>query len=84
MLKVFSMAPTETSDLQSLFVAATPFLFINDVKQEDWCRVMGDPNDSRIGPWKYIAQYTLLDQTVWDRPGEVIYFVRDFNNYFCD
>ena len=40
MLKVFSMAPTETSDLQSLFVAATPFLFINDVKQEDWCRVI--------------------------------------------
>lgn len=74
------MAPTETSDLQSLLVAATPFLLINDVKQEDWCRVMDDPKDSRIGPWKYMAQYTVLNQTVWDRPGEVIYFVTDSNS----
>ena len=71
------MTPSDTSSLQSLLAAATPFLLISDVKREDWCRVMRDLKDGRIGPWKYTAQYTVRDQKVWDRPGEVIYFVTD-------
>ena len=71
------MTLSDASSLQTLLDAATPFLHISDVKREDWCRVMKNPKDGRIGPWKYTAQYTVLDQKVWDRPGEVIYFVTD-------
>src|SRR5262245_15523356 len=71
------MTPRDTSSVQSLLATATSFLRITDVKREDWCRVMRKPRDRRIGPWKYTAQYTVLDQKVWDRPGEVIYFVTD-------
>lgn len=39
--------------------------------------MMQNPKDGRIGPWKYTASYTILDQRIWDRPGEVIYFVTD-------
>lgn len=71
------MNSSEAALLKSLIAAATPFLSIIDVKREDWCRVMQKANDGRIGPWKYTAQYTVLDQRTWDRPGEVIYFVTD-------
>lgn len=71
------MLPEDQESLRSLLSAATPFLHITDAKQEAWCRVIKDPKDSRIGPWQYRADYTVLDQKTWDRPGEVIYFVVD-------
>jgi hypothetical protein len=38
---------------------------------------MQKPADKRIGPWRYTAQYDVLDKETWTRPGEVIYFVVD-------
>ena len=69
------MSPSEANILKALLDAATPFIKIEDAAREDWCRVMQKENDGRIGPWKYNAKYVVLDQRVWDRPGEVIYFV---------
>jgi len=74
------MLASERSSLHQLLAAATPFLRITDVKPEEWCRVMKNPKDGRIGPWKYAAEYVVLDQKTWDRPGEVIYFVVDPEN----
>lgn len=71
------MNSSDRSTLDLLLASATPFLRINDVKREDWCRIMQKPKDPRIGPWKYTAVYEVLDQRHWDRPGEVIYFVTD-------
>src|SRR5687767_3591727 len=71
------MSPNDRSTLDLLLSGATPFVRINDVKREDWCRVIQRPNDGRIGPWKYTAVYDVLNQKHWDRPGEVIYFVTD-------
>lgn len=36
---------------------------------------MGDPNDARVGPWQFVAEHEVLDEAVWRRKGEVIYFV---------
>ena len=74
------MFDSEKNSLQSLLAAATPFLCITGAKPEEWCRVMKDPKDGRIGPWKYTAEFTVLDQNTWDRHGEVIYFVVDSEN----
>lgn len=71
------MLADDQASLRSLLSAATPFLRITNAKREAWCRVMNDPKDGRIGPWQYTADYTVLDQKTWDRPGEVIYFVID-------
>jgi hypothetical protein len=68
---------SESTPLRSLLDAATPFLRITGVRRHDWCRLMEDPDDGRIGPWKYFADYVVLDQKVWGRRGEVIYFVTD-------
>lgn len=38
---------------------------------------MKKSTDGRIGPWKYSAHFEVLDQAVWKRAGEVIYFVAD-------
>ena len=70
-----TMQTTDTISLQALLDAATPFIKIEDAIREDWCRVMQKPTDPRIGPWKYIAEYQVLDQKTWDKPGEVVYFV---------
>jgi hypothetical protein len=71
------MQSSDSEFLGKLLAAATPFLHITDAIREDWCRVMQKQTDGRIGPWKYTAQYKVLDQKTWDRPGEVIYFVTD-------
>lgn len=67
-------APLDIKSLQVLLDAATPFVRIDGVVREDWCR---DTLNKRHGPWKYRARYVVLDQDVWDRKGEVIYFVTD-------
>lgn len=72
-----NMRAEDEASLSILIAAATPFLRITDAKPEAWCRVMQKPDDPRIGPWKYTAEYTVLDQRVWDQAGEVIYFVVD-------
>ena len=71
------MTPTETNALQALLSSATPFLHITGAAREDWCRVMQNSKDKRVGPWKYTAYYEVLNQQAWDRAGEVIYFVTD-------
>lgn len=71
------MTPADRATLDLLLRNATPFIRIDDVRREDWCRVIQDPTDRRIGPWKYTAVYEVLDQKRWDRAGEVIYFVTD-------
>lgn len=38
---------------------------------------MRDPKDGRIGPWNYEAQFTVLDEKIWSRSGEVLYFLTD-------
>jgi hypothetical protein len=71
------MNSEDRQSLQTLLEAATHFLRITGVKPEPWCRVMKNPNNGRVGPWQYSADYIVLDQKLWDRPGEVIYFVVD-------
>lgn len=73
------MSYQQPSELVALLNAATPFLRINDVARMDWCRVMLDPSDSRIGPWKYRAVYEVLDEKVWKTSGEVLYFITNVN-----
>ena len=67
-----NMTETEHHDLGMLIAAATPFLCIHNVRPEPWCRVIKDPKDKRIGPWKYTAEFTVLDEPTWSQKGEVI------------
>lgn len=63
------------SDIQTLVQAATPFLRIDGADRIDWMRnVQSGP---RRGPWRYRARYTVLNDAVWSRAGEVLYFVTD-------
>lgn len=61
--------------LNSLVVAATPILRITGIRPRDWCR--NAQNKSRFGPWRYEAEYTVLDKKTWSSRGEVLYFVTD-------
>lgn len=71
------MTPDDQTALRSILRAATPFLRIKSATRTDWCRVMEDPNDSRFGPWSFVADFDTLDLSTWRRPGEVLYFVTD-------
>lgn len=64
-------------EVHALLAAATPFLRINGAERVDWCRDIKDPKDSRIGPWRYRAAFEVLNPEVWERSGEVLYFVTD-------
>ncbi|TWO71505.1 hypothetical protein FN976_11365 [Caenimonas sedimenti] len=66
-----------TAPLLAIVAEAVPFLRIDGVQRRDWCRVMRAARDPRIGPWRYVARYTVLDQSTWDAPGEVLYLVTD-------
>lgn len=61
--------------LNSLVAAATPFVRIDGVHTQDWCRNVS--SGSRFGPWRYEADYTVLDKATWARTGEVLYFATD-------
>lgn len=63
--------------LQELVDAAHPFLRITGVERVSWCRDIANPRNKRIGPWKYKAQFAVLDDSVWSRKGEVLYFATD-------
>ena len=76
-----SISPTNAiACVNKLVKASTPFLRINSADRFDWCRVMEDPSDKRIGPWKYRAAYDVLADKVWSQRGEVLYFVVDSMN----
>jgi len=38
---------------------------------------MQDPADTRIGPWRFVAEFDVVDKAAWSQSGEVIYFVTD-------
>lgn len=63
--------------VNKLIATSTPFIRINSADRFDWCRVMTDPEDKRIGPWHYRAVYDVLDKNIWSQKGEVLYFVVD-------
>lgn len=71
------MPSSDLESLRALLAAAVPFLRITGALREDWCRVMQDAKDPRIGPWRYEAEFEVLDMSTWRRKGEVIYFVTD-------
>ena len=65
----------ETKTLEQLIVGATPFLIIGGMRPVTWCRnVQRGP---RSGPWQYKAEYSVVNDTAWNRLGEVLYFVTD-------
>lgn len=64
-----------TSIIQALTAGATPFLRIDGVMPVHWCRnVQSGP---RFGPWRFEAVFAELDGRIWQREGEVLYFVTD-------
>lgn len=65
------------ADLDRLYAHTSPVLQITGAKPVAWCRPMSNPNDPRIGPWRYEAIYKVLDQDAWDRDSEVLYMVVD-------
>ena len=68
----------ELSTVKSLVAAARPFVRIDGIKPQAWCRnVQAGP---RLGPWRYQAAYTVLDEHTWSQKGEVLYFVTDQTN----
>ena len=66
--------------VNKLVANSTPFIRINSLDRYEWCRVMENPKDKRIGPWKYRAVYDVLSEKVWSQRGEVLYFVVDSMN----
>jgi len=50
-------------------------LRITGVRRRDWCRNVA--SGSRLGPWKYECEHTVLDEAAWRRRDEVLYFVTD-------
>jgi len=68
---------TDKQIVNDLISAATPFLRIKGASLRQWCRVMQKEKDGRIGPWDFVAEFEVLNQGVWRRQGEVIYFVTD-------
>ncbi len=64
--------------IQVLIDAAKPFIRITGVKACDWRRNV--QQGSRIGPWRYEAEYKVLDDRTWSKTGEVLYFVTNSEN----
>lgn len=61
--------------LAELWQAGDPVLLVTGLKSGPlWARHV-KPGDARRGPWRR-AEYRVLDQVAWDRPGHAIYFVR--------
>lgn len=71
------MSPEESAGLCALLAAAHPVLRITAIERCDWRRVMSNPKDKRIGPWKYRAHFDVLDENRWGNAGEVLYLVTD-------
>ncbi len=61
--------------VQQLLGAARPFLRIEGVERQDWCRNV--EKGPRRGPWRYKAVFEVLDNAVWSTSGEVLYLVRN-------
>ncbi len=61
--------------IQALIAVATPFLSVDGIQPVTWCRNVR--SGARFGPWQYDAAFTELNSLVWQRAGEVIYFVTD-------
>ena len=66
--------PMNLTTLNTLVASATPFLRIEGVRPRDWCR---NAQDGRFGPWRYEADYAVLNKGTWSSLGEVLYFVTD-------
>ena len=71
------LPPADAAVLAALFQATQPFLRIKGADRIDWRRVMKNPRDARIGPWKWRAKFDVMDAYTWNREGEVLYFVSD-------
>lgn len=69
--------PTSIAYINRLVASSRPFLRINQAERLDWRRVMKDPKNRRNGPWKYRAEFDVLDDKTWSQTGEVLYFVVD-------
>ena len=65
----------ESKFVGQLLDAARPFLRIDGVERQDWCRNVA--KGARRGPWRYKAVYRVLDETGWSTAGEVLYMVRN-------
>lgn len=63
----------DTNLVGPLVGAARPFLRIDGVGRQDWCRNVA--KGVRRGPWRYKAVYEVLDDAVWCTLGEVLYLV---------
>lgn len=61
--------------LDQITASAKPFIRIDRAIPDAWCRDV--ENGSRKGPWRYKAQFTVLDECAWSAPGKVVYFVHD-------
>lgn len=61
--------------LRRIVDASTPFIHISGVRPQAWCRVIKDTKDKRVGPWRFIAAFSALDDQTCKRKGEVLYFV---------
>jgi hypothetical protein len=67
----------ETIEIKNRILAAShPVMRISSISPDQWYR---KPSGPRRGPW-YSCNYVVLDDSLWKRREECIYFVRDENS----
>lgn len=65
------MEPKQVAD--EILLSATPVMRITSLSQHQWYR---KPTGPRRGPW-FSSQYEVVNQSLWKKREECIYFVRD-------
>ncbi len=65
---------SEVSALMALVATSSPILAINGTMPSNWCR---NTQDRRHGPWGHKADYFVIDNDLWNRREEVLYFSID-------
>ena len=68
------MEPKEVRD--QVLATANPVMSITSLSQNQWYR---KPSGPRRGPW-YSCNYKVINESLWKRREECIYFVQDGNN----